>query len=366
MKINYLVALLAFVTACQAPADKDDEDTHSQHPPNIILLVGDGMGVAQLSSLYYFKNEEIHMDRFDVTGLSKTSSAKQKITDSGASGTALSSGTKTYNGAIGVDIDTSNVKNIVELLSEQDYTTGIISTSSITHATPASFFAHSASRNDEDFIASQLHESQIDFFAGGGLKHFNKRKDQNNYIDSLRQHGFEIDTTQLSSSLAQIEGKKLGFLLEDGALPKKIDGRGDFLPSATALAAEFLNQKKAPFFLMVEGSQIDWGGHENNHDYLVGEMIDFDNAIGKALDFAQEHKNTIVIVTADHETGGYALRSGENSEGNTDYDKVAPSFSTHGHTAAIVPVLAFGPQANTFTGIYENTEIFNKLINLTQ
>jgi alkaline phosphatase len=117
---------------------------------------------------------------------------------------------------------------------------------------------------------------------------------------------------------------------------------------------------------MVEGSQIDWGGHDNDHEYLVGEMNDFDDAIGVALDFAEKDGNTIVIVTADHETGGYTLRSGKNKEGRTDYDIMQPSFSTGGHSAAMVPVLAFGPNAQEFQGIYENTAIFEKILNLTK
>ena len=365
--VSLLVLPFIFCSACNEKTKTSavQKESLSQNP-NIILMIGDGMGVSQLSSLYYFKEEKIQIDRFSFTGFAKTSSAKQKITDSGASGTALSTGVKTYNGAIGVDADTNRIENIVELLSEKGYNTGIIATSTLTHATPASFFAHADSRSKEDYLASQMHNSEVDYFAGGGLKHFNKRKDGKNFLDSLKQNGFEIDTNQLSLLEEMDKDKKYGFLLKNGALPKKIDGRDDFLPRATTNATGFLSQKSEPFFLMVEGSQIDWGGHNNNHEYLSGEMIDFDDAIGKALDFAQKHGNTLVIVTADHETGGYTLRSGKNEEGNTDYNVLSPSFSTGGHSATMVPVLSYGKNADQFVGIYENTEIFKEIMKIVK
>lgn len=135
------------------------------------------------------------------------------------------------------------------------------------------------------------------------------------------------------------------------------ENRGDFLPEATALALDHLSQNKNGFFLMVEGSQIDWGGHNNDADYLVSELIDFDKTIGVALDYAKKHKNTLVIVTADHETGGFTLAA----EG-TNYHKIKMEFSTGGHSATMIPVFAKGPGAEKFRGIYENNDIFTKMV----
>ena len=149
------------------------------------------------------------------------------------------------------------------------------------------------------------------------------------------------------------ENKKYGFLLADGGMPKMIDGRGSFLYDATALGLSYLKKDKDGFFLMVEGSQIDWGGHSNDEDYLIGEMIDFDIVLGSVLDFAKKDKNTLVIVTADHETGGFTLASDDG-----DYNKIKPSFSTKGHSATMVPVFAYGPGAEKFSGIYENTDSY--------
>jgi alkaline phosphatase len=142
-------------------------------------------------------------------------------------------------------------------------------------------------------------------------------------------------------------------------MPTMLEGRGDFLPNATKLALETLSKNKEGFFLMIEGSQIDWGGHENNADYLISELIDFDKTIGVALDFASQNGETLVIVTADHETGGFTLASDEG-----DYNKIKPTFSTGGHSATMVPVFSKGPSASLFSGIYENTAIYSKMITL--
>jgi len=149
----------------------------------------------------------------------------------------------------------------------------------------------------------------------------------------------------------------------------KAKGRGDFLPNATELGIQFLNKDNSNFFLMVEGSQIDWGGHANDSDYLISELIDFDNAIGKALDFAKRDGNTLVIVTADHETGGFTLaaktKTRDNGKEYSDYSEVEGRFSTNGHSATLIPVFAYGPGAEEFNGVYQNNEIFHKILKVT-
>ncbi len=362
---SFLFAVILLSSCSKNNTDKEKEPTSTKSAkPNVILFIGDGMGHSQVTSLFYFKEGEPNISRFENVGLSKTASSSHKITDSAASGTAMSSGKKTYNGAIGVTKDTVDVENAVELLSTRGYNTGIIATSTLTHATPASFFAHAKARSMEDYMAAQLHTTEVDFFAGGGLKHFNKRGDGLNYLDSLANRGFIVDTSALNSDFAEKE--KVGFLLSSGAMPRKLDGRDDFLPEATQLGIDFLKQKEAPFFIMSEGSQIDWGGHDNNSEYIITEIIDFDKAIGLALDFAEKDGNTLVVVTADHETGGYTLRAGKNEEGKTDYNIIDPSFSTSGHSATMVPVFAYGPGSEKFRGIYENTEIFGKIKEITE
>ena len=332
-------------------------------PKNVILLIGDGMGLTQVSASFFYNDKPSNFERFPITGLIKTSSSSHKITDSAAGATAFSAGVSTYNGAIGVDPDEQPIPTLVELLSEEGLRTGLVATSSITHATPASFYAHTKSRDMQDEIGAQLVTSGVDFFAGGGTKFFVNRADQANYYDSLTQHGFTVDTTQLDTTAQLSPNQKYGYLLAPDGMPRLLDGRGDFLPQATDMAINYLSQSGDNFFLMVEGSQIDWGGHANDAEYVVTEVLDFDKTLGEALDFAKKDGNTLVVVTADHETGGFALASSGKKDGTgADYDALNGTFSTGGHTATLIPVFAFGPGSEVFSGIYKNTEIFHKIM----
>ena len=364
----FFFGVLFIFTACsieqKSPQVNEDE---TGDKPNVILMIGDGMGLTQVSTVYYFGDQEPQFSRFSVTGLQNSSSAKQKITDSAAGATAFSAGKRTYNGAIGVDVDTIPLPTIMEDLYDQGYQTGLIATSSITHATPASFYAHVPFRKMEEDIAKQLFESdKVDFFAGGGLQFFNNRRDSINYLDSLIAKGFVIDTNELSQTEQLDASKKYGYLLADDGMKRMLDGRGDFLPEATRLALNMFGKNEEPFFLMVEGSQIDWGGHANDADYLISEALDFNKAIKEALDFAQKEGNTLVVVTADHECGGLALSAAEikgfGGQSYADYDSIAPAFTSSGHSCALIPVFADGPGAEAFTGVYNNTEIYDKIV----
>ena len=333
--------------------------TPTKKVKNIILLVGDGMGLSQVSASQFYNKNASNFNRFPVIGLIKTSSSSDLITDSAASATAFASGIKTYNGALGVNTDTLAVKTIVEEISKIGISTGIISTSSIVHATPAAFYTHTKKRSMYEDIASQLVSSDIDFFAGGGINYFNDRKDKRNLILELEKKGFSINTESLPKNTKPVLNKKQGYLLAPNGMPKMLDGRGEFLTNATKLAIESLSSNEEGFFLMIEGAQIDWGGHDNDADYLISELIDFDNTIGVALDFAKLNGETLVIVTADHETGGFTL-----AQDNGNYNKIKPVFSTGGHSATMVPVFAKGPNAEDFGGIYEDTAIYNKMKSL--
>ncbi len=364
MKIIFFTTILLCASIFSAQVKRDNTQTKTQ--PNIILMIGDGMGLSQLSSAYYFSDETPNFSRFETVGLSITRSGSHKITDSAAGATALSCGKKTYNGAIGVDMDTTSIETILEYVSQKNWNTALVSTSSITHATPASFFGHTYSRSEQQELARQLCYSDVDFFAGGGIKYFTHRLDNKNLLDTLTAQGFDWDTTALPQTIDP--NKKYGFLLAKSGLEQKNKGRGNELENASMLALDYLTQKGDPFFCMIEGSQIDWGGHNNDAEYLIQEVLDFDQTIGKVLDFAAKDGNTIVIVTADHETGGFTL-SGKSKIGPLkkqydDYNTIEPSFSTGGHSSALVPVLVYGPGADKFGGIYENTEIYLKMMRM--
>lgn len=345
------------------------EEKQNVQPTNIIFLIGDGMGLSAVSTGFYYGEQPSVFKRFQEIGLQQTSSATHKVTDSAASGTALATGTKTYNGAIGVDTSKVVLSSIAELVDSLGWSTGVVATSTITHATPASFYAHVEQRSMEEEIASQLLNSGIDFFAGGGRAKFNKRTDSTDILALAADKGFVIDTTGLAAPGSLSIDQKYGFLPQAGAMPPMIQNRGDFLPAATVLAISHLSQNPEGFFLMVEGSQIDWAGHANNADYLVGEMLDFEQVIAAALDFAEKDGNTLVVVTADHETGGYTLgpKTGEtDASGYADYSVISPVFATGQHSATLIPVFAFGPGAEQFKGVYQNTAIHDKMAALVQ
>jgi len=362
-----LGVLLVTQVACTSQSTQKQEITT---PKNVILLIADGTGLSQISAAFYFKDTLPNYERFKHIGLIKTSSSRQKITDSAAGATAFASGVKTYNGAIGVTDDSTNVKNLVEIVSTRNIKSGLIATSSITHATPASFYAHTLSRNSAEDIALDMVKSEVDFFAGGGKDFFDERADGRNLLNELKEKNFQIDTTALGDFSKIKSSKKVGYLLSEDEMPPISKGRGDFLTEATTLAIQFLSKDAANFFIMVEGSQVDWGGHDNDAAYLISELIDFDDAIGAALDYAEQDGNTLVIVTADHETGGFTLASKvkkrENGTSYNDYNELDMTFSTDGHSATLIPVFAYGPGAEEFAGIYENTEIFDKILRLTK
>ncbi|MCB0734597.1 MAG: alkaline phosphatase [Bacteroidetes bacterium] len=324
----------------------------------VIFLIGDGMGLTQISLLHQQDNTSA-FSRFKCIGLINTSSASHKITDSAAGATAFACGSKTYNGAIGMGQDSTPLETLAEFYHLSGKSTGVVSTSSVTHATPASFYAHAKNRSLESEIAQQLIESDLNFFAGGGRIHF-----KDHWANPGVQNWI-IDTSDFLSIPFEFDyHKKHGFLLADDGMPRISEGRGTFLTDASRLAIEILDQDTNGFFLMIEGSQIDWGGHANDAAYVEEEMKDFDQVLNMVLDYARKDGNTLVVVTADHETGGLALTPKEvikDSKTTSDYNIPVPKFNTGGHTSTLIPVFAFGPGADAFMGIYQNNDIYYKI-----
>lgn len=359
MRAILLLLTLGFFAGCQRQIREVSTPEIAGKAHNIILLIGDGMGLTQLSTAYYYGQATPHFSRFRQIGFHQNAPTGAKITDSAAGATAFSTGFKSYNAAIGVDEDTIARETILEWAASQGKSTGVIATSSITHATPASFYAHVASRHQHEDIALDFLSAPVDYAAGGGYQYFNQRtSDERNLLAELRAKGTVVDTSALGQDLRF--GQPYAFLLGPDSLHSIRGGRGDFLPEATRSALQYLSQDEDGFFLMVEGSQIDWGGHNNDADYVITEVLDFDQAVGAALDFAKRDGNTLVVVTADHETGGLSLSAVEVF-GQRNYEHIVPTFSTGGHSAALIPVLAYGPGAEAFIGFYPNNEIFGKM-----
>ncbi len=324
---------------------------------NIILMIGDGMGLPQMYAGMTANRGKLSLEKCPVVGLHKTYSYDDYITDSAAGATAFSIGQKTYNGAIGVDKDTIRQETILETADRRGLATGMVATSSITHATPASFIAHQRSRTMDRQIAADFLSTDIEVFIGGGAKFFREGPNGRNLIQELEQKGYQV-RYNLTDAAAVTSGK-LAVLTAPEQNGKFSAGRGDLLRQGTLKSLELLKSNKKGFFLMVEGSQIDWGGHDNDLQYVIDEMLDFDRTIAEVLRFAEQDGETLVVITADHECGGLTLTGGNLLAG-----KPEGHFSTTHHTAVPVPVYAYGPGAELFGGIYENTDIYFKMMKL--
>lgn len=327
----------------------------AQKPRNIVLMIGDGMGLSQISAALYDANQPLNLERFPVVGFQKTHSHSDLITDSAAGATAMGCGIKTYNNAIGVGPDTVPCKTILEEARDRGLSTALVATSTIVHATPAAFIAHQPLRSFYEFIAAEMADSGIDLLVGGGVKYFMDRKvDDRNLVRELKQKDYHITNSIPSISDSTRFDKLACFTAEES--PSTVSEGRDYLEKASAFSMYFLRSRPTEgFFIMIEGSQIDWGGHWNREQMLVEEMQDFDDAIGAVLDFAFRDGQTLVIVTADHECGGLGLNEGKRP------NKLEPEFTTTGHTGTMVPVFAYGPRAELFSGIYENTAIYHKM-----
>lgn len=357
-----LQLFIIFLLLLPAGADGQGRSRKADRPLNVIILIGDGMGTSQLTIPYAYGKKEPVFSQFENIGLVQTSSATHKVTDSAAGSTAMFTGKKTYNNAIGVDVDTVFRDNMVELLSERGYMTGVVTSSSVTDATPAGFYAHAVSRTMHTDIAQYLLASEIDFFAGGGLKYFLSSEGR----DFFAENNIALNLETLEKIRRPEENKRYGFLLAMDGMPKMQNGREDFLPEATKIALDYLSGPGTGFLLMVEGAQMDWAGHGNDAEYMIAEMRDFEATVSAAYKWARRDGNTLLIVTADHETGGFTLgASGDNLYG-ADYKTIEPTFSTTNHSAALVPLLAYGPGSEQFRGIMQNTDIFDKVMRLVK
>lgn len=347
------ILLLAGALWAGAPAERP--------PRNIILFIGDGMGVAQITAGKTAKGT-LHLEQCTSGGLLTTHAAQSYVTDSAAGATALAAGVKTYNKAIGVDLNRQPVKTVLEYAAEKGKATGLVVTCTITHATPASFAAHVDDRNKYLDIAAQLAKAPVDVMLGGGWAHFTPksqagglREDEQDLWAVLAKDRVAIRTLAEFQKLAT--PTRLVGLFEPLHLPKA-NKREVSLPAMTRKAIDLLAQNRTGFFLMVEGSQIDWSSHDNDSEGVIMEMVDFDDAVGVGLEYAKSNEETLVVVTADHETGGYTLLDGSISEKKV----TKTAFTTSGHSGAMVPILAFGPGSAVFGGIHDNTFVGKKLI----
>ncbi|MBG9452328.1 alkaline phosphatase [Cytobacillus firmus] len=417
--------LMGSVQQTEAKGKSDDRKIK-----NVIFLIGDGMGVSYTSAYRYLQDdpgtkfvERTELDKYLVgQQMTYPEDPEQNVTDSASAATAMSAGIKTYNNAIAVDNDGSEVKTVLEAAKEQGKATGLVATSEITHATPASFGSHDESRQNMNAIADDYYDElingkhKVDVLLGGGTDLL-VRKDRN-IAEEFKKDGYSYVTNR-KELLADKNEQVLGLFAERG-MPKMIDRTEDTpsLKDMTASAIERLNKDKDGFFLMVEGSQVDWAGHDNDIVSAMSEMEDFEKAFKAAIEFAKKDKHTLVVATADHSTGGYSIGSDGNYNWFSEPIKAAkrtPDFmaqeiangasveetlkeyidldlkegeiqsvkkaaetkkaadidnaieeifnqrshtgwTTGGHTGEDVPVYAFGPASDRFAGQIENTD----------
>lgn len=324
---------------------------------NVILMIGDGMSLMHVYSAWTANRGKLFLDNCPTTGLSKTYCADKLITDSGAGGTAIATGTKTNYHYVGVDPSGNPLETLIDVAAKQGKSTGIVVTCRLNDATPADFCCHNTDREASYDIISDYVGCGADFVFGGGSKYFENRPDGRDIFAELRAAGYA--TPRSWEDLAPLSEGKIFCVTDTTDTPVPAE-RGDLLARASMKAIDVLHRNDDGFFLMIEGSQLDDYGHFNDLDLLMQEVHDFDRTVGKVLEWAAMDGETLVVVTADHETGGLTLVGGDMDEG-----RIVGKFSTGGHSGVMVPVYAFGPGHEAFTGIFENTDIFHKIKKLS-
>lgn len=363
-----IILLSGILSPAMAQSRRDKEQTYILEKPyevkkltpptgkkikNVILMIGDGMSLMHMYSAWTANRGKLWLDNTQYTGLSKTYCANKLITDSGAGGTAMATGHKTNYHSVGVDTEGKPLESLVTLANKKRLGSGIAVTCRLWDATPADFCCHNVDRDAEAEIVTDYMDCGVDYVFGGGSRLFENRADGRDLFKELRQKGYQ--TPRSWDELAKIQNGKVFCVADtvDTPLPAE---RGDLLARASMKGIDLLGQNPQGFFLMVEGSQLDDYGHFNDLDLLMQETHDFDRTIGRILEWAAADGETLVIVTADHETGGLTLVDGDLEQG-----KIVCKFSTGGHSGVMVPVYAFGPGSENFSGIFENTDIFWKI-----
>jgi alkaline phosphatase len=419
--ISVIMSLLVSFNLIGTEASSKNPRAKENSTKNIILMVADGYSTSYATNYRWYKGEDSLMDSM-LVGMVKTYAASSEITDSAAAGTAMATGSKVNNGSISISPNGDELKTIIEKIEEAgEKSTGLVATSSITDATPASFGAHANSRSDEALIAPQFIKNDIDILLGGGKKYF-----PDSLLDEAKQNGYKYisDRKQLKNNLNST--KLLGLFADDSMAPEldRDETNEPSLSEMTASAINVLNKNKEGFFLMVEGSQIDTGGHYHDAPWIMKDIEAFEKALKTATDFAKKDKNTLVIVVGDHDTGGMSVggynKFGSNieilravsatgdsmvnkfNEDKTNIQEVIKQYSnlefteeelnrvknssnpsgeinsiiserslvgwiTHGHTGVDIPIYASGPDSHFFNGLIENTDIpklISKSINL--
>ncbi len=336
-----------------------------QKPTSLIIFIGDGMGVPHVYAAMTVSGDEMTFPFFPVTGFSRTHSLNKYSTDSAAGGTALATGEKTNNRMIAMRPDSTDLVTLLEYAKSSGKSTGIVCTSSLTDATPATFMSHTPLRYNYRKIAQQYPDGAADIFIGGGRDYFTvvidssgKTNESDDVVRKLADKGYAVVYTL--EDFVNSESERIAGLMSPGDMPMLSEGRDPhYLASATRKAIEVLSRNRKGFVLMVEGSEIDHAAHGNDTKMVTEEVLDMDRAVAVAYEYAKTKGNTLIVVTADHETGGMSISGGDLTK-----REVTGAFSITGHSGIMVPVFAYGPGASAFTGVHENAELFHNFYRL--
>lgn len=334
-----------------------DVDGVDKAPLNVILMIGDGNGWGHIASGMFTNGGSLTITNLKTVGIVTTQSATNYTTDSAASGTAYATGSKTYNSAIGMGMDHKPLENIPEKCAKQGIVSGVVSTDALDGATPAAFFAHQPTRFMTDQIWADLPASKLSFAAAGTKESFAVKPEE---TQKAINEAFTV-VDNLSDPKASAS-ERLAFFPPAKETQSYKEGRGEFLTEATEYAIDYLSKKAHDgkgFFLMVEGARIDKSSHSNDYETMIKEELDFDRAVTAAIKFAEKNGNTLVVISADHETGALTLSDGKPEEGTTE-----GTFVSGDHTPTPVPLFAYGPSSHVFMGKQGNQEVAQKIIRL--
>lgn len=362
MKRKIIALVLCLCTFCLlfSCGDKNSEKENGEIK-NVILLIGDGMGPNQIIAGEMYKEEKLFMQTIEQCVKVNTNSYYGEVTDSAAAATALATGTLTANSVVGKDIDGNVLTTIVDIASAQGKRTGVVSTEELYGATPSGFSGHASTRGDKrSLMLSASSTSNVNLFAGYGFTGYEAE-----FYDNGYEYIEEVDDISESTS-----EKVIGcYEISGTAKSMSKDSTSVAFDGLISEVLEYLAKDEDGFFLMAEGAHIDHGGHNNDIMYMLEELLAFDDMVKYVVNWAEKRGDTLVMVTADHETGGLRL-SGEVSYGtllNTnsygDYNNFA--WTTTGHTATEVNLYVYGAKINFSKyssleeeGKIKNTDIF--------
>ena len=374
-----VLAMFAFTSCCNEPQVK-----------NVIYLIGDGMGFGAVSTLLLSEDEQTGFEMAPVIGIHETCSANNYVTDSAAGGTALATGTRTNNGYVGADPDGNQLTSVLRKAQTYGMKTGIVVNTTLTEATPGAFYGGVTSRKFVYDIAKQFTESEVDLAIGGGLDHFVGRPDSLDLTATLIEKGYDVylnwETVletesdkfvgilplydlhrreENNGTASAAEGQEVCLAaqmaaLNEDASREHLSEPTVYLEKATAKALDVLSRNnKNGFFLMIESAIIDGYGHNNDGDGMVVEMHEFNRTLRQMIEYVNQHPETLLVVTADHETGGTGVYYNGHTPGNEGPLKLR--FSTSGHTGTVVPIFAYGAGAENFAGVMKNTDVPAKI-----